>query len=123
MRKLILSFCFIVSVLFGSSATYARSMTWLEVAEGNLYRQSGYGNWTCRYVVGSARGVSILERDNAADYTLISVRYDYRCGDSTLSDTAYMSFKNVTTDIMITCIDYKSQSGACTIDGAHYKTN
>lgn len=118
-----LSYFVAFSALFHAGFASARSLTWLEVADSALQGQSRYSGWACQYVIGSARAVTILERDNEADYTLISVRYDYRCGDSTLSDTAYMSFKNVSTDITITCADYAVQNGRCTIDGAHYKAS
>ena len=81
--------------------------TWESVADANLRHIS----MACNYVYNSTRNAEVIESNDTT--AVISARYDYRCGDSTLSDTVYMTFRNGER----TCHAFAFYNQHCTMDG------
>lgn len=69
------------------------------------------GPWVCAYVLNSVRNATVLY--SGTEGMVVSARYDYRCGDSTDSDTIYLTFRNGSR----TCDAYRSLSTYCTLYG------
>ncbi|WP_073977718.1 hypothetical protein [Erythrobacter donghaensis] len=92
----------------------AAAQTNEQFADSQLRELVRVDGWACSYVNWSARNVQIIASD--AVRVVVAARYDYRCGDDTLSDTVYMSFSNG----IRTCSAYRSFGKACSLDGRKY---
>jgi hypothetical protein len=92
----------------------ASAQTNEQFADSQLRELVRSDGWACSYVIGSARNVQIIASD--AVRVVVAARYDYRCGDDTLSDTVYMAFSNG----IRTCSAYRSFGKACSLDGYRY---
>lgn len=90
-------------------------VTWYDVAESSL----STAPMMCRYISGSVRNVAVLDYDNTIGTAVISARYDFRCGDNTYSDTAYMAYYNG----QLTCRAYAWNGERCSLAGDVIKGN
>ena len=113
--KLPKMFCIVFLLFSQLNIAKAQTYSWTDMAEKHL-RDLGM---LCSYVYGSARDVSVIEQDNNAKITLISVRYDYRCEDKyTKSDTAYFSLSEGGWTRI--CYAFEFYNDRCTLYGRKY---
>lgn len=107
--KGLIHFAFAASLISG--AANAQAPTLYMIVDNNL-RDLSRG-MMCNYVFGSARNIQVDAYDLSQSMSLISARYDYRCGDSTYSDTVYLAFSNGSR----TCHAYAFDGKRCSMDG------
>jgi hypothetical protein len=85
--------------------------SWDSIMERNLRDLSQ--KMLCNYVYNSVRNITLLEYNASENASVVSARYDYRCGDSTSSDTIYITFRNG----MRPCVAYAFYNKYCTLSG------
>ena len=100
----------LVALALSAYATQASAeVTWYDLGETSL----STAPMQCRYVSGSVRNVSIVDYDNSVGTAVVSARYDFRCGDTTYSDTASLAYYNG----QLTCRAYAWYGERCTLGG------
>lgn len=108
------AFIAISMLIYGSllAAPAKAQSEWIPVLESHLSALED--TWPLSiYVRRSVRNVRIV--DAIPGSVVVSARYDYRTGDSTLSDTVYMTFNESGQRI---CVAYRFYNRYCTIYGA-----
>ena len=102
----------VAALLLATSAT-AQDEALPDILERHLVQLEK--SWAASlYIRRSVRNIQILEYSRSDNASVISARYDYRMGDSTASDTVYITFR----DGYRTCVAYRFYNKYCTLTGA-----